>query len=298
MIKHFNAERFRQFQNDAIDKRNCGGAVQREILESAKNLAGADFVHWLEQKIGSYEADGPVVVGDAEPELPAEIFTAQMFKNLPQKTADSAWEIWRDMETDAACSSSVWGYIVSRMILHGKIKPHYCMVGSNGGKSDGLAEIDNALNAKGELRKKQCDACVRAFLRRLSGLYERGARSVYENCPPARSWWQYKIAGQSAENTGIARDDIIELFGDVWGVLVEKMASRLTVIGDENIRDGLIKFLIGGGGEYRSNKTLNALIKNIGVMAAWRGLGMFPPEEVSEIIGKEIIPSIPKGQAE
>ncbi len=303
MIKHFNVEKFRKFQNDAIDKRNCGGEIQRDILENARILQGADFVNWLERRIGSYESEGPVVVGDIEPALPVETFTAQMFKNPPEITAKAMWEIWKDMELDVACSSPVWGYIVSRLILNGQIKPYYLMVGSNGGKSDGMAEIDNALKAEGEARKKECDKCVRAFLRRLSGLYERGAKSVYENCPPARALWQYKIAEQTANNAGIAREDIIALFSEfsgIWGVLSERMASRLTIIGDENIRDGLIRFLINkdGASKYRKSQGLAALIKSIGVMTAWRALGMFSPENVEEIIDKEIIPVIPEKAAE
>ena len=298
MIKHFNPVKFLAFQKKAIDKNNRGGEFQTEILNKALLSDGSDFVVWLESCIAENKGEGGAIIGDKEPGYPPqpEKYTAQDFKQPPTIVADSMWESWKEMELGVACSSAVWGYIVSRLIRDGKIEPYFLMVGKNGGQTDGRKEIETALNAVGESRQKEIDGCVRAFLRRLSGIYERGARSVYQNCPPACVWWQYHIAREVAPNTDKNITDVIKLLKTphIWELLTDKMASRLTVIGDKNIRDGLTSFLMtppeNGKIFVQKKPALNALITRIGIMSAWRALGFFPPDKVREIIIADIMP--------
>ena len=263
---------------------------------------GNDFVDWLESQIAKSGDPGDVILGDEEPPHPAEPekYTAQDFKHPPQAVANPMWESWKGMGPGVACNSAVWGYIVSRLIRAGRIEPYFLMVGTNGGQTDGRAEIEKALNEVGESRNKAVDGSVRSFLRRLSGFYERGARSVYQNCPPACVWWQYHIAREVASGTGEKNvDAVVNLLKTphIWELLTDKMASRLTVIGDKNIRDGLTAFLMSpppdGKIFVEKKPALNELIARIGVMAAWRALGFFPPGQVRKIIAADIMPGTP-----
>ena len=296
-LKRYRADAFRQFQMAAIKLR--GGEMQVDILQAARNRTGGDFVNWLEGTIRQCAGNDDIIIGSDEPPVPVEPlkYSAADFRQPPEHTSDQMWEAWKVITPGIACSASVWAYIVARMIAAEKIEPYYLAVGSNGSKTDGRAEIDSALGQTGDKRAKDIDKCVRAFLRRLSGLLERGTRSVYQNCPPARAWWQHYIAMQAVRNIGCEEESAKELLKTpvVWELLSDKMASRLTVIGDRNLRDGIVKFLLDGKNAKFSGdkKTLNHLFSDIGVMAAWRALGYFPPKRVEEILSTEIAPHIP-----
>ena len=124
----------------------------------------------------------------------------------------------------------------------------------------------------------------------------REALSLYNDCPPARAWWQRRIAEQAANNIERESKEILALFqsGPVWETLSEKMASRLTVIGDVKLRDGVIAFLLSSEERFKKEN----LLRGIGVMSAWRGLGIFSPQEIKGIIDNEIvskIASVPEG---
>ena len=294
--KHYNSESLRIFQKNILDK-NGGHILQKDFLERVVS-ENKEFVSWLNKKIFENVPEGEdFIIGDGEPAMPNSPpqYTAQEYKNPPLVTSRSMWEAWHDMDIGSASNPCVWGYIVSKIIESGKIKPH-CLMAENG-DSDGRKEIDSALKEKNDSKRiKMMDNCVRSFLRRFCGVIERGARSLYVDCPPARVWWQHHMAEQIAKNTGGNGEEIVELLRrqPVWAKLCEKMASRLTVIGDVNIRDGLIDFLMTDEGKVfaKNQDNLEILIKNIGIMCAWRALGYFQAEEVREIILTEIAPNL------
>ena len=282
-IKRYHAESFSRFRKIALKDR--GGELQREILDRTRNANGKDFCDWLAEKI-----DGGIE-GEIEPnmpEIPPKI-TAAEFKNPTEKTSEYMWKAWKDIHPGTACNPAVWGYIVSRLIADGRIEPSYLMMGSNGGQTNGRKEIDTALAATGDDRKGKIDFCVRSFLRRLSSLPEaRGARSVYQDCPPSRAWWQHYIASEVAKSIDGSDADIRALFEVrvIWELLSDKMATRLTVIGDRNIREGIVGFLLDQPSKSRffEEKHLHRLLTEIGVMCSWRALGFFPPAQVKEIV--------------
>ena len=282
-IKRYHAESFSRFRKIALKDR--GGELQREILHKTRNANGKDFCDWLAGKI-----DGGIE-GEFEPkmpEMPPQI-TAAEFKDPTGKTSEYMWEAWKDLHPGAACNPAVWGYIVSRLIADGRIEPSYLMMGSNGGQTNGRKEIDTALAATGSDQENKIDFCVRSFFRRLSSLpEERGARSVYQNCPLSRAWWQHYIAAEVAQSIGRSVADIRALFEEraLWELLSSKMATRLTVIGDRNIRDGIVGFLLDqpSKSHFFGKKHLDPLLVEIGVMCSWRALGVFSPAQIKEIV--------------
>lgn len=294
MLKRYRADAFRQFQMAVMKVR--GGKMQVELLQAAAERSGNDFVNWLEATMRQCAGNDDIIIGDEEPPVPPQPskYSAAHFLQPPDHA--KMWESWKSIPPGVACSPATWAYIVGRLVAAGKIEPRYLAVSPNGAETDGGDEIRKALAKTGEEKAKEVDKCVRAFLRRLSGLLERGARSVYQNCPPARAWWQHYIADQVAQKTGKEKKDVMKLLRApaVWELLSDKMASRLTVIGDRNLRDGIVMFLLDNNGAKfsGSKKTLNRLFADIGVMAAWRALGYFPPKRVEEILTAEIAPHI------
>lgn len=300
-LKRYRADAFRQFQKAMMKVR--GGEMQVELLQAAKEQSGNDFANWLEAKMRQCAGSDNIIIGDEEPPLPrAPVkYTAPEFIEPTSVTIRYMCDAWQTLTPGVACRAPVWAYIVVRMIAADMIKPHYLITATNRTKTDGSEEIGAALNTAGDKRAQAIDKCVRAFLRRLSGLLERGARSIYQNCPPARAWWQNHIAMEAVQNAGCEEKPTIKLLKAplVWELLSDKMASQLTVIADLNLRDGIIMFLQSdSGARFRGDKkTLNSLLRGIGIMSAWRALGIFPPKEVEEILRTEIAPNIPDDSA-
>ena len=297
-IRRYHDRAFRDFQNAALAEK--GGEYQVEILGNARDLCGAEFVSWMEEEIRKTLSPDAAVesIFDGErdmriPDQPRK-FEQGDFKQLTSTTANILWDAWKDENPGMLCSPSVWGYITSRFIMAERIKPSWLM-SSNSSQSTGEAEIAKALGETGEKRNKVIDGCVRAFLRRLSGIHERGTRSLYQDCPIALTWWQRYIADEVSRDIRIDRGEVFELIRspNLWVLLTDKMASKLTVIGDRNVRGGLIMFLLELG-EKDAKKHLDSLIKHIGVMSGWRALGFFDPAEMRDIIDEEIYPLINK----
>ena len=295
-IKQYSLDGLTAFQRKAISEK--GSEFQRSILKNALEMNSDDFVDWLDHEVAENATEKLSFVGEKEMGYGGEPprYTASEFREPPAATAATMWQAWQNMKPGVACSFAVWGYIVSRMIVANKIEAHYLIVSkSNGTKTDGRKEIDDALRVQDkDTRNKAIDKCVRSFLLRLSGLYvERSARSVYQNCPPAKVWWQHYLTKQIAASTAQENNRVIGLLRKpaVWEVLTEKMASRLTIIGDKNIRDGLVWYLLDNP-IFCRKESMNALIKAIGIMSAWRALGYFEPARVRDIIAKEIAPQL------
>lgn len=303
MIKRYHDDALRDFQKKALAEK--GGGFQVAILQSALSKEGGDFVAWLEEEMHSVSSVGILMDGDEPPmpNLPPK-YTPQSFKSPTKDEAEQIWNAWKDISPGILTSSAVWGYIVSRLIEQDRIKPYFLMLGNNGGDSDGRKEIDSALAMSDDKRNAAIDACVRAFLRRFSGLQViRGTKSVYQDCPIAMTWWQYYIADDAVRNIGEetpTKDEIVRFLRQrhVWEILSERMASRLTVIGDRNIRDGLILHFLPSEESGKSGKdAINKVIKAIGIMCAWRALGYFAPAEVCKIIGEEIVPALQNAES-
>ena len=292
-IKRYHGPAFRKFQSAALAEK--GGKYQEDILHNAKNMGGAEFVSWMESEIRQHSPDGVIVEGEEELPIPdkPEKFSAQEFKQLPPTTANILWQEWKNVNPGLFCSPSVWGYITSRFLAAERIKPYFLMIGKTSGQSTGEGEIDTALSETPEKRDKAIDGCVRAFLRRLSGIHERGARSLYQDCPIAVTWWQHYMANEIAGDIQGDSGEVFELLRtpSLWADLTEKMASKLTIIGDRKVRGGLVLFLLAEK-DARKHQHLDKLIKDIGIMSGWRALGFFEPAEMRDIIANEIYPFI------
>ncbi len=284
-VKRYNSAYLTSFKKALIRKK--AGSPQIKLLTLAMDYEGHDFALRLDKQINFYSngianpIEGNIDI--ALPDIPPK-FSASQFINPPPDTTCSWFSTWKNLERGDAANPGVWAYITRQMIAEGKLRPYDLMLSltDKGDEFTGKMKIENAFTARGEEREKKMDECVRNFLRRWCGLHEaRGTRSLYQDCPFAKAWWQCHIA-QSVKSTGKAITPI-SLFQKkpVWTQLSDKMAARLTVLGDENIRNGIIMFLTEENSNiYHEKKLLKDLLTSVGIMTTWCALGYFPPEQV------------------
>ena len=287
-VKRYNSVSLTNFRKVLI--RTKGSSSQKSLLEITMNYENHDFVSQLDKQI-AFHGNGltNLIEGNIDvalPNIPPKL-SASEFIHSPETTVHNWFSTWKDLHIGDTANPSVWAYITRQMIAEGKLRPYDLMLSAHdkGDEFAGKHKIENALNARGEEGQKRMDECVRNFLRRLCGLSEaRGTRSLYQDCPFARAWWQCHIA-QSVKNT----DEVISLFQKkpVWTQLSDKMAARLTVLGDENIRNGIIMFLTEENGvAYHEGDPLKDLLTSVGIMTTWCALGYFPPEQVKIYVAK------------
>ncbi len=280
--KRYNAASLTQFRRKLIEEQ--GGSSQKILLESAMDCENRDFVLWLDGQIVHHgNVDNPIE-GDADiplPDFPPK-FTGCDFINPSTDTINHWFSAWKVLHISDAANSSVWAYITRQMIAAEKLRPYDLMVGpaDKGDEFLGKDKIIKALNISNtDKRKEEMDKCVRHFIRHLCGLYEvRSTKTLYQDCPFAKAWWQCHIA-ESFENY----NDAIRVIRNkaIWGKLSEKISSSLTVLGDKNIRNGIIMFLMEND-TYHKKSSFKDLLTSVGIMSTWCALGYFPPEQVKE----------------
>lgn len=276
-------------------------AFSRDLLAAT---VGDDFPGWFRDEI-SRRSGVPLsgLVDDGEePRLPDEEFTEKSFRDAPKAEMRNMREIWRELTPRQASSSAVWTYINLRMIERGLVKPWYFV---NSRRREDKQRPGNVLVEKTLQNgsEKEIKKLARSVSRFLTGYVpERSMRPLYANCPPARAWWMWHLA-ELAEQSGIVPDaDAGQIFDVIrqqlaWGELTEKIVSRLTVIGDVNIRHGILRFFLLKESDSHErlgrSEGLRALLVRVGEMSAWRALGFFGPDRVADILKNEIVPSVP-----
>lgn len=263
-----------------------GSSLQKEFLNVLKN--SDRFIEWLESQVG-------VVAKGKDFDLVADQLTEHEFKEPPAKVEHELFKKWHAITPAQACRSTFWGYITLRHIKESKIESFF--LAANGGNLPGGEErIDAALK---EGKSESIDAIVRTALRRFSGLPEaRGNRTVSVDCPFGRAWWRCHIAEKVCGITKAEADQVIQVLRmsqAYWEGLVSSVVSRNSVFGDEKIRAALIWSLSERVKKEKkksalfSSKTLDNIIKRIGVRLAWQELAVFEPNELKVLFESEYL---------
>lgn len=304
----------KQFRPDCATL--LGRAIASEPLSFSRDLIAAaasdNFVDWFKGEMSrlSGVSASNLVDGDEEPRMPDEEFTEKSFCDAPKAEMKRMRDIWRDLTPHEASNPAVWAYINIRMIEHGLVKPWFFVNPRHGGKqTPGLALAEKTLQGGSEKEIKEYARSVSRFL--TGYVPERSVRPLYVNCPPARAWWMWHLAEQAAQAEILPDVDADRVFGVLqekwaWAELTEKIVSQLTVIGDVNIRHGIIRFFLlpneQGPPEWlRRGKSFRSLLVGVGEMSAWRALGFFEPNRIADILKDEITPNIaaqPSGDAD
>ena len=226
------------------------------------------------------------------------------FKNLSWKVhGQTLWEAMSDMPPIDACRPGLWLYVTLHAIETGAIESHYLAAAVNGSQDTGLSAIDLALNNPDEMigggkqKAPRWKFYSRLILRRMFGaISERGTKGIFVDVPFAKIWWQRRIAEDIAAGANIPADDMTTFFSEkdlkgVYEELTRCMASNLTVIADQPVRDGLMHFFFHAAKDdskspkdfAATSKGFKKLVSRLGVMLAWRAMGALDALENSGI---------------
>ncbi|MBF2755573.1 MAG: hypothetical protein ISN29_10015 [Gammaproteobacteria bacterium AqS3] len=269
-----------------------GGDYQKEFLDAA--LDNDKFCELIK---------GWGFIEGETPKVPETTWSDNELLNPTYQTEEIIAETWADLKFREAARPGTWFSIHVEMIERGKIEKSSHFAGStNGTKESGHDRIQKALKSKAN-SPKEVDDRVRDVLRRMGGVTLRGARTTYENCPTARTWWCHQYAKEAQRLFSDSTQDVENLSNTLkkasgfWAVLITSMTSSLTVIGEPGIRSSLIQFrnsLEDGGvnSELDSDQIKN-LIRRVGRRAVVQALGALEPQQVLQIIRDEIAPQIP-----
>lgn len=264
--------------------RKKGGNLQIEFLEVTRD--SDTFISWLEKHVSLEDRGKPF-------DLWANHLSEGQYKQPPPDVEKELSEKWQSLAPAQASEETFWGHVTLEHIKKGIIEAPY--LAANGGSlPGGLERIDWALK---ENQEKTIDTIVRTILRRLSGLYERGRRTVYVDCPFARAWWRGYIAKEICKETGADYDKIIETLSGTssyWESLIVLIVSKNSVMGDSKVRTALI-WALSEINRDRYDKLLfqdKGIIKisrQIGIRSAWQELAIFSIKDLKKIMKQEFL---------
>lgn len=266
--------------------RSKGSKTQRQFLSVLRS--SNEFSDWIRRQVKIEE-------GERLPLL-EEPLTESEFKEPPKSGEKRIFYAWESISPAEACRATFWGFVVLRHIEESRIKS--CYLAANGGAlTGGLERIDRTLEKGNE---KEVDGVIRTALRRMSGLPERGKRSVYENCPFARAWWRGYLAREICEKTGADLAKIVKVLTvsqSYWVRLINLVVSKNSVLGDAKVRTALIwtlsDFINDEDKKYLFyDKVLGRIERLIGIRSAWQELGVFSIEELKKIMRDDFIATI------
>ena len=219
-----------------LPKLNRGGDEQIHFLEQCK-----DRDSFLQMMKAIPKIEGKII-----PKL-LDIMSEIEFRNPLHSHEESIYKQWQDLIPAIASSSAFWAHVTIEHIQGGILEPSY-LAGNGVDSQTGQERIEQALDAVGDDKNKQIDDCVRTVFRQLGGLPGvRGNRSVYVDCPLARSWWRQRLVSRAAKRTGLNAEIIglsIRKTKTHWEQIVSAMVSRNTVFGLDKVQDALLVGLI------------------------------------------------------
>ncbi len=234
-----------------------------------------------------------VTRGNSPSVLPYQLSESE-YLELPWSTEEVIASTWADLPVAMAAQPGAWARIHVELIEEGLISSSFLATSKK--KQSGRDRINRIVNKErvSKKRSKEIESCVRDVLRRLGGIIrDRGARSTYLDCPLAKAWWRHRYATEAQRIFSIfTTQELSEVLriSARWEVLIESMVSRLTVIGDQNIRPALIIQLAESN--ERSKEKVRTLADVIGRHTATQALGALSPPQVKEIIKSEIVPIV------
>lgn len=258
-----------------------GSSVQREFLNRVR--VSSEFV--------AYMKSAAKIKGDIDLDLLSEPMSESEFKDPPKDTEQRIFAAWQGLTPKTACRPTFWALVTCRHIENGRIESSY--LAANGGtQAGGTERIDAVLKATGPDAPNNIDGCVRAVLRRLGGLPDRGNRSVYVNCPLARAWWRERLVAESAKGDPELEDAVrlvVRVSQQYWENLVTFVVSRNSVFGSPAVRNAFVRTL---GAELatdptsplRSAKELSRACRILSAIQASRELSVMQPDEVEKIM--------------
>ena len=289
--KRYDSIALRNFRRKAITEK--GDDFQKEILTCI--LDSENFPPWLDEKINQPTEGDDIVFPSGCRRL-----CTKEYIEFPETTMRMYYSEWQDIPLSDAATPGFWAYVTRQAVVEHKIASHDLVLSSKESQPDdsaGRSKIEEALESADDIRSDKMDKLIRNFLRNLCGLHEvRSARSLYQDCPFARAWWQCHVGHKASPNDWY--DRILPMLREkpVWEIMSDRMVSGLAVIGDINIRNGVILYLLEQ--KERKKDDIRDLLARVGVMSGWCALGSFSAEEIKGKIPELFISHNSNGNAQ
>ncbi len=180
-----------------------------------------------------------------------------------------------------ASKPTKWISITIQMIINDCIEPTFLAKL----KKSGRDEILEALRATNSGNDDKLFEVSRAILRNLYGITQvRGLKGIYQSQPLAIAWWRIHLATEINKQTKIDKNIIYEYFSNnssKYDELVLRMTSKLTIVADKNIRDGLFLYIIN---KNMTDNEFKEIIRKIGIESSWRAMGSLSANDNKNII--------------
>ena len=226
--------------------------------------------------------------GDAPALLPRKLSYSEYHKP-PYATEVEVAKTWNYLSPSLASRPGTWARISLELVENNLIEGHYFVDGGSG-KYYGKDKINRILSKN---TPDEIDRCVRDIFRRLGGLiHVRGKRTTFIDCPLAKCWWRHRIACEANSHfRNFEIEDYSNLLriASVWESLIEAMVSRLTVIGDQNIRPAIVRYLIENNNVSKEN--VKSLLDAVGRRSTTQALGSLDPSKVFDLIQSNVAPT-------
>ena len=218
----------------------------------------------------------------ASPPFTETRLSEKEFVDPPWSTERTIASTWAALPVNLAARPETWTRIHVEMIEQSRMTSSY--LAANGNGESGRRRIAQALK---ETDAQQVDSCVRTVLRRLGGVIERANRTVFLDCPLAKTWWRHRYAIEA--HTAFPRHSVETLSTALrptfrWEALVEAMVSKLTIIGDSAIRPAVVHCFAKGAGS--SGPEVADMLNWVGRTSTVQALGALGPNYVSKMVAE------------
>ena len=283
--KEFVDTEYTKFRKNLL--RVKGSDRQRQFLYSVRN--NDSFL----EDIGIVDSEGLV-----EPPILASPLTEDEYWDPPVDTEQELYERWSAVSPAMACRSRFWAAVTVDHVRMGRIQSSY--LASGGSYSSGAERIDTVLSDKTKKTKKNVDYCVRTVLRQLGGLPEvRGNRSVFVDCPFARSWWRERMIRQATEECVDMEANlriILRRNKIYWEKFIDRIVFRNSTFGAKNIRGAFLRSLSqavldGTAADGTSTKGLQRLCRRVMSHQGSRELSILDDRELESLMSDVVLAS-------
>lgn len=230
--------------------------------------------------------------GEELPVPPHKLNVADALE-VPWSTEEELFSTWRKLTPCQAALPEFWARATIELIRSDKIEHLYLAKKANG--VDGRTRIRQILKqAPNKTKREEIRSLISDVLRRIGGIYTRGKRTSYIDCPLAKSWWRYYYASDVIRRTQYeSNEEISEVLRrnkSLWEQLIQAMVSRLTVVSASSIRNAVIQHYADVAEQGKIDAKL--LLNEIGLIAGTRSLPALSIQHVLTLIREDINPRL------
>lgn len=281
-----NRANYEAFQRKLIPKKQEPDVeFQLEFLENVER-GGDAFAEMVRSNVGTTEGEIPAV--------PNSKIGVSEALDVPWSTEEEFYGLWNNLAPFQAALPEFWARLSIELIQRDRIEHTYLAKRKFG--EDGRSRLVRLIRTGGasDQDKKEIVTLIRDILRRSGGIYrDRAKRTVYLDCPIAKSWWRYRFASEIVRNGAtfsVEQLSVVLRNSGLWEELIQAMVSRLTVIGATAIRDASVQFIATN--RVIKKEHVKRILNEVGSIAADQALPAMSASQVSLLLQSDLSPII------